>query len=223
MRHARRRRRRRTGVVAALAGTAAAGVLTAAGLASGLFSYDAPERDRALPEDLRASAPDTDPDGGASPVKPSGAGGGRAPAPAPPGNAPPPSPTKSPSPSPSPSEPSGSPSASASAAPPQSTPSADASDDSADSSAAGVEESGSRLAAPQTLRPGDSGPEVTELQLRLHQLGIYNGDIDQYYDSQVEQAVLFYQNIRGIGKEQDEPGVYGPVTCGQLESETKEP
>ncbi|MFF6782730.1 peptidoglycan-binding protein [Streptomyces sp. NPDC012510] len=77
--------------------------------------------------------------------------------------------------------------------------------------------------APKTLRPGDDDPEVTELQLRLRQLGIYTGDIDQSYDSQVEQAVLTYQNSCGIGKEQDEPGVYGPVTRELLESETKEP
>ncbi|MDW8810429.1 peptidoglycan-binding protein, partial [Streptomyces scabiei] len=69
-------RRRRAGLVVVLAGTAAAGVMAAAGFASGLFSYDAPERDRALPDDLRASAPDASPDGEASPAGPSGEGGG---------------------------------------------------------------------------------------------------------------------------------------------------
>ncbi|WP_327729964.1 peptidoglycan-binding protein [Streptomyces sp. NBC_00487] len=217
-----RRRRRRTGLIAALAGTAAAGVMAAAGLASGLFSYDAPERDRALPDDLRASAPDTSPDGEASPVEPPAEGGGGAPAPAPPGGgAASPSPTKSPSPSPSPSQPSGSPSASASASPTQSAPSAGAS---GGSSAAGADDSDdSRLVVPQTLRVGDDDPEVTELQLRLNQLGLYNGDIDQNYDSQVEQAVLFYQSTRGITKDKEEPGVYGLVTRERLESETKEP
>ncbi|MDX3640972.1 hypothetical protein P1P70_16385, partial [Streptomyces sp. MB09-02B] len=58
------RRRRRTGLMVALAGTAAAGVMAAAGFASGLFSYEAPERDRALPDDLRASVPDKSPAGG---------------------------------------------------------------------------------------------------------------------------------------------------------------
>lgn len=222
--HRRPRRRRRTGLVVALAGTAAAGVMAAAGFASGLFSYDTPERDRALPDDLRASAPDTSPDGEASPVEPSGKGGGRAPAPAPPGGgggAGAPSPTKSPSPSPSPSEASGSPSPSVSAGPTQSSPGASAS---TGSSAAGADESDdSRLVVPKTLRLGDDDPEVTELQLRLRQLGIYNGDIDESYDSQVEQAVLVYQSSRGITKDQDEQGVYGLVTRERLESETKRP
>ncbi|MDW8811017.1 peptidoglycan-binding protein [Streptomyces scabiei] len=79
------------------------------------------------------------------------------------------------------------------------------------------------MAAPKTLRPGDDDPEVVELQLRLRQLGLYSGDIDDNYDSQVEQAVLVYQNSRGITKDQDEPGVYGLVTRERLESETKEP
>ncbi|MPY45466.1 peptidoglycan-binding protein, partial [Streptomyces phyllanthi] len=52
------RRRHRTTV--AVAG-AVATVLAAAGFATGLFSYDTPTRDRALPDDLRASAPDTSP------------------------------------------------------------------------------------------------------------------------------------------------------------------
>ncbi|MFE7841595.1 peptidoglycan-binding protein [Streptomyces sp. NPDC057474] len=223
--HSGRRRRRRTGLVVALAGAAAAGVMAAAGLASGLFSYDAPERDRALPDDLRASAPDTSPDGEASPVEPSGEGKGGAPGPAPTGGgAASPRPTKSPSPSPSPSQTSGSPSASASADPTESAPSASASSGSSGSSAAGADEADdSRLVTPKALRLGDDDPEVTELQLRLRQLGIYNGDIDENFDSQVEQAVLFYQSTRGITKDQDEPGVYGLVTRERLESETKEP
>jgi peptidoglycan hydrolase-like protein with peptidoglycan-binding domain len=77
--------------------------------------------------------------------------------------------------------------------------------------------------APKTLRLGDQDPEVTELQLRLGQLGLYNGDIDQYFDTQVEEAVRTYQQTRGITKDEDEPGVYGPATRARLESETKEP
>ncbi|MGW0839004.1 peptidoglycan-binding protein [Streptomyces sp. NPDC002787] len=219
-RHPGRRRRRRAGIIVALAGTAAAGVMAAAGIASGLFSYDAPERDRALPDDVRASAPDTSPDGEASPVEPSGAGGGGAPAPAPSGGAPSQDPPKSPSSSPSPSQSSGSPSASPSATPTQGTPSASASGGPA-VGAEGADDS--RLVVPKTLRLGDDDPEVTELQLRLRQLGIYNGDIDESYDSQVEQAVVLYQNSRGITKDKEEPGVYGPVTRERLESETKEP
>ncbi|MEU1551249.1 peptidoglycan-binding domain-containing protein [Streptomyces scabiei] len=222
-----RRRRRRAGLVVVLAGTAAAGVMAAAGFASGLFSYNAPERDRALPDDLRASAPDASPDGEASPVGPSGegGGGGGAPAPAPPGGgagAATASPSRSPSPSPSPSEASGSPSPSVSAEPTQSdAPGAGASTGASATGSDGSKDS--RKVAPKTLRPGDDDPEVTELQLRLSQLGIYTGDIDDNYDSQVEQAVLVYQSSRGITKDQDEPGVYGLVTRERLESETKEP
>ncbi|MEH0650725.1 peptidoglycan-binding domain-containing protein [Streptomyces scabiei] len=218
-----RRRRRRAGLVVVLAGTAAAGVMAAAGFASGLFSYNAPERDRALPDDLRASAPDASPDGEASPAGPSGegGGGGGAPAPAPPGGGAGAA-TASPSRSPSPSEASGSPSPSVSAEPTQSAaPGADASTGASATGSDGSKDS--RKAAPKTLRPGDDDPEVTELQLRLSQLGIYTGDIDDNYDSQVEQAVLVYQSSRGITKDQDEPGVYGLVTRERLESETKEP
>ncbi|MFF7387623.1 peptidoglycan-binding protein [Streptomyces scabiei] len=220
---ARGRRRRRTGLMVALAGTAAVGVMAAAGFASGLFSYEAPERDRALPDDWRASVPDTSPDGEASPVEPSGeGGGGGGPAPAPSsGGAGASSPSKSPSPSPSPSEPSGSPSPSVSSSPERSGPSAGASPDS--SAADANEGDDSRLTAPKTLRAGDDDPEVTELQLRLRQLGLYTGDIDRNFDDQVEQAVIVYQNTRGITKDKEEPGVYGLVTRQRLESETKEP
>lgn len=211
------RRRRRPGLVVALVGTAAAGVMAAAGIASGLFSYDAPERDGALPEDVRASAPDTSADGDATPVEPSEeAAGGGAPAPAPPGGAPQSKPT---SPSPSPSQTSASPSASPSPSPTEASPSAGPSDK---SSAADADEADSQLGVPKTLRLGDDDPEVTELQLRLRQLGLYNGDIDQSFDRQVEQAVRTYQSTRGITKD-DEPGVYGLATRSRLESETKEP
>lgn len=212
-------RRRRKALVAALAGTAAAGVLAAAGLASALFSYDTPKRTGALPDDVRASAPDTSPDGDATPVEPTGEAGSEVQAPPPPTSAPPPSPTKSPS--PSPSQTSASPSPSTSASPTQGAPSAGAS---GRASASGVDEgAGARALAPKTLRLGDHDPEVTELQLRLGQLGLYNGDIDQYFDTQVEEAVRTYQAKRGITKDQDEPGVYGPATRTQLEWETKEP
>uniref|UniRef100_UPI001F096155 peptidoglycan-binding domain-containing protein n=1 Tax=Streptomyces scabiei TaxID=1930 RepID=UPI001F096155 len=128
----------------------------------------------------------------------------------------------SPTPRQSPSEASGSPSPSVSAEPTQSAaPGADASTGASATGSDGSKDS--RKAAPKTLRPGDDDPEVTELQLRLSQLGIYTGDIDDNYDSQVEQAVLVYQSSRGITKDQDEPGVYGLVTRERLESETKEP
>ncbi|TQE14994.1 peptidoglycan-binding protein [Streptomyces ipomoeae] len=219
-----RRRRRRTGIVVALAGTAAAGMVAVAGAMSGLFSYDTPERDSALPEDVRASAPDASADGGASPVEPApgkpdtGAG---APASTPSGNARRPSPSKSPSPSPSQTSPS--PSAPASASPPQPSPSAEASEG---TSAAGANEAGAaddQKATPKVLRLGDDDPEVLELQLRLNQLGFYYGDFDQNFDAQVEEAVIAFQKKRDIPEEKEKRGVYGFVTRTQLESETKEP
>jgi hypothetical protein len=75
-------------------------------------------------------------------------------------------------------------------------------------------------AAP-VLRFGDSGPEVTELQLRLRQIGFYDGDINGDYDRQVENAVSGHQLTRVILR--DESGVYGKETRTSLESETSEP
>ncbi|MEU6256113.1 peptidoglycan-binding domain-containing protein [Streptomyces sp. NPDC047043] len=84
--------------------------------------------------------------------------------------------------------------------------------------APGPSESGGQ--AP-VLRLGDKGPEVVELQLRLRQIGFYDGDADGEYDREVENAVRGYQLTRVIL--QDESGVYGVATRASLESETKEP
>ncbi|MCW7945862.1 peptidoglycan-binding membrane protein [Streptomyces hygroscopicus] len=73
----------------------------------------------------------------------------------------------------------------------------------------------------QVLRPGDQGPEVTELQLRLNQLNLYTGPANGTYDGVTENAVGNYQLARGIT--QDEPGVYGAATRTRLESETRRP
>ncbi|WP_169797970.1 peptidoglycan-binding domain-containing protein, partial [Streptomyces neyagawaensis] len=64
-------------------------------------------------------------------------------------------------------------------------------------------------------------PEVTELQLRLRQAGLYNGDADGEYDREVESAVRGYQLTRLVLD--DESGVYGLPTRTALESETSEP
>ncbi|KKD02873.1 peptidoglycan-binding protein, partial [Streptomyces sp. WM6386] len=93
-------RPRRTVLLGAAGGLVA--VIAAAGLASGLFSYDTPTRNGALPQEVRASVPDASPTAGPasqSPTTPS----------APPPSAPP-SPSASASPSPSPSRTSASPS-----------------------------------------------------------------------------------------------------------------
>jgi peptidoglycan hydrolase-like protein with peptidoglycan-binding domain len=62
---------------------------------------------------------------------------------------------------------------------------------------------------------------VTELQLRLRQLYLYNDDANGVFTSRVEEALRNYQWSRGI--RDDELGVYGPATRTKLESETKEP
>ncbi|WP_179202856.1 peptidoglycan-binding domain-containing protein [Streptomyces griseiscabiei] len=74
---------------------------------------------------------------------------------------------------------------------------------------------------PKTLRLGDDDPEVTELQLRLAQTGVYTGDADGDYDREVQSAVRGYQLTRVLLA--DESGVYGEATRASLESETSEP
>ncbi|MFI1731767.1 peptidoglycan-binding protein [Streptomyces acidicola] len=200
-----RRSRRMTIAVAAAVAT----VLAAAGFAGGLFSYSTPTRDHALPDDLRASVPDTSTDDEAS-SEPSGAAPSTAPAP----NAPPaPSST---SPSASLSTPDGSTPPSAPPTPTPTAPSPSATASEPPGSGEADEEPG-----PRTLRRGDDGPEVTELQLRLRQVAVYFGDIDENFDEQVESAVRRYQFTRDI--DDDDRGVYGGATRERLESETSEP
>ena len=71
------------------------------------------------------------------------------------------------------------------------------------------------------LRYGDQGPEVVELQLRLKQVGLYDGEADGDFDRTVESAVRTYQVTRFVL--QDGSGVYGTATRASLESETTEP
>ncbi|MFD7321052.1 peptidoglycan-binding protein [Streptomyces sp. NPDC059875] len=69
-----------------------------------------------------------------------------------------------------------------------------------------------------TLRYGDSGAEVEELQRRLTQVYAYDGRIDGEYSRQVRRAVEWYQEWQYI--QEDEEGVYGPETRRALEAET---
>ncbi|MFJ9180427.1 peptidoglycan-binding protein [Streptomyces sp. NPDC102360] len=69
-----------------------------------------------------------------------------------------------------------------------------------------------------TLRRGDSGHEVAELQWRLKQLNLYVGEITGDFDSPTETAVGTYQYSRGITT--DKHGEYGPSTRTALERET---
>ncbi|WP_329036909.1 peptidoglycan-binding protein [Streptomyces sp. NBC_00178] len=118
----------------------------------------------------------------------------------------------SPSASPTPSQ---SPSASRSAAAPTTAPPPSASATSAPPT----------LAAPPpaqapdgTLRPGDTGAEVGELQRRLQEIWVYRGPDDGRYSDRVEQAVAEFQ--RWMSVRNDPSGVYGPETRQALESRT---
>lgn len=80
----------------------------------------------------------------------------------------------------------------------------------------------SRPRGPRTLRPGDSGAEVEELQNRLKQLYVfYITPADGEYDSDVSTWVSQFQRDEGIKGDQD--GVYGPHTRRALEAATEEP
>ncbi|AMW15296.1 hypothetical protein A4E84_12210 [Streptomyces qaidamensis] len=188
-------------------------VVAAAGYASGLFSYESPSRDTALPDDIRASVPDAPPSSAAS-TPPKGGASVAPPAPAAPRPAP--SRTASPSASPSPSAPSAPASPSQSPSPSASQPSASATGPGQAPSDASRQNKG-----PAVLRLGDNGPEVTELQLRLRQLYLYDDDTDGSFDDRLEDAVRTYQWSRGI--QADDLGVYDRETRARLESETREP
>ncbi|WP_457458434.1 peptidoglycan-binding domain-containing protein [Streptomyces sp. TE5632] len=212
-----RGRRRRRSVLLASAGAVVA-VAGAAGWASGLFAYEAPSRDGALPDDVRVSVPDipsASPSASASPSEST-------------------NPTASPSllvsASASPSEsasPSASPSVSASESSASATPSDTAEPSSAAPTTAPADalEEGTDEEEPEVtgavLRRGDHGPEVVELQQRLRQLHLYNSEIHGRFNRRVEDALRNYQWSRGIRG--DELGVYGPETRSRLESETREP
>ncbi|MDC0768241.1 peptidoglycan-binding domain-containing protein [Streptomyces sp. HD] len=198
------RRRRRTVLLGMGGGLVA--VVAAAGLASGVFTYEAPSRHKALPKDVRPSIPA--PSASEASEQPSPTEGAAQPAPP----AAPPSPTKSASPSPSRS--SASPTHSPSTAPP--TPPA-----TPDATASQEESAAAQKPAPPTLSRGDRGPEVTELELRLTQLGLYTGEAKGNYNEGVEDAVARYQWARGVQRE--EYGEYDLETRERLESETAEP
>ncbi|MFD3892042.1 peptidoglycan-binding protein [Streptomyces cellulosae] len=210
--HRDRGNRRRRGALIAASGAVVA-VLGAAGWASGLFSYETPSRDTAAPDDVRASVPDASsraPSAEPSSEAPSASAGASASE----------SPTASGSESPSPSASASAPSASATASTavePSATPSPDGAAPSAP--AVAPEPSEPADTAP-VLRRGDQGPEVVELQQRLRQVWLYQGDADGRYSHRVEEAVRRYQWQRGIN---EELGVYGPRTRARLESETRTP
>jgi hypothetical protein len=195
-----RQRRRRRAVLATGAGAAA--LLVTGLIVGGVFSYETPSRDGSASDEVRADLPEAAPQNDATSVSPSR-------------TAPTPRPSETPSASPTatPSESAVTPTGSAD---PTSPPSNGGTTATAAPAPTGSEEESSPV-----LRFGDSGPEVTELQLRMRQVGLYNGDIDGKYDRTVENAVRGYQLTRVLLD--DESGVYGPTTRAALESETSEP
>ncbi|MGW7169372.1 peptidoglycan-binding domain-containing protein [Streptomyces sp. NPDC054884] len=205
-----RPRRRRVLLVATTGAVVA--VVTAAGFAAGLFSYEKPTRGSAAPKDVRAAVPA--PSVSASSASPSASRSASPSAPKAP-----PSPSESESPSPSATPESASPSASPSAEASPATPMAEASLAPGPDKRADAVQGGS--ADVVSLRRGDQGSEVTELQLRLTAAFFYDGEADGTFSDEVEEAVRNYQSSRGTTE--DGLGVYGPVTRARLESETKEP
>ncbi|MEU4495498.1 peptidoglycan-binding domain-containing protein [Streptomyces sp. NPDC023998] len=194
------RRRPYRGLLVVAAAVAVAGT---AAFASGLFSGD-DERDKALP-DRETSAPSLNvlPDAPSS--SPTGSASQSASA----------SETASASPSVTPSA-----DASLRMAPGPSAPS-DPSTPPATASASGSVSAAPLGARSGTLRPGDSGPEVVELQQRLAEVSLYSGPMDGQYSQSVEDAVRSYQYDRHV--KGDQKGVYGPKTRRELEAETQDP
>ncbi|RPK43066.1 peptidoglycan-binding protein [Streptomyces sp. ADI93-02] len=193
------RRRRPFAVVAV--GAAVAAVVGTAAFASGLFD-DEDRREAALPE-VTSSVPDT----GGEPAASVSESPSASPLATPSRSA-----SASPSASPSPSKsPSASRSATASAS---SSPSASATKAPATTAAAPPAEEASGT----TLRRGDRGAEVSELQRRLQEIWVYRGPDDGDYSERVEQAVAEYQ--RWVSVQGDPSGVYGPETRHALEAQT---
>ncbi|MFE7271391.1 peptidoglycan-binding protein [Streptomyces sp. NPDC057623] len=183
------------------AGAALAVLLTGAYL-GGLFLYDSPSRDDSVSDDVRAPVPDGSTESGTSPE---GRSAG----------------TASVSPSPSPTSSPTAPATDSSARPADSPAAPTAAPSSAGATTGAAPEPTDAQGQPPVLRLGDQGPEVTELQLRLRQIGHYAKDADGDYDREVESAVRAYQLTRVVLG--DESGVYGTATRESLESETSQP
>ncbi|MFF3174957.1 peptidoglycan-binding protein [Streptomyces sp. NPDC057900] len=217
------RPRRRSPFAALAAGAAVAAVVGTAAFVGGLFNGDGngdadldavlPSTVTSLPEESAAPSPST-----------------TASASAPPSRSASPSASASAGASASASASgSGSPSASASASASASTgPSAPvtASSPASTGGAAGTADTGSTAPADPpalsaeggTLRRGDHGPEVAELQRRLQEIGLFMSTPDADYTDRVEDAVHRYQRYMYI--QGDDDGVYGPNTRRALEAIT---
>lgn len=198
---------RRTVVLAA--GGAVVAILTATALATGLFSYGKPERNDALPDEVRPSVP-------AGSATPTATG---------------PTNTSSAATGTGSASPSDTASATATASGRHTATSSPRPTGTRTAKEAQVTSEATRSEAPApgdepdqdppVLRPGDDGPEVEELQRRLRQRLFYLGTADGTYDDDVEAAVSTYQTARNITG--DPKGVYGKATRAALEAETDEP
>ncbi|MGW4228909.1 peptidoglycan-binding domain-containing protein [Streptomyces sp. NPDC004980] len=196
-------RRRRPFAVLAV-GAAVVAVVGTAAFAGGLFDKD-DTREEALPE-ITTSVPDSSDEPAASvSASPSASASASS---APSGSA-----SASPSASPSASA-SESPSASPSATTASGTPSPSASATEAPGESAAPP---AQIAGP-TLRRGDQGPEVAELQRRLQEKWIYHDRDNGNFSDRVERAVREFQSW--VSVQTDPPGVYGPETRRALEAQT---
>ena len=65
-----------------------------------------------------------------------------------------------------------------------------------------------------TLKPGDSGAYVKQVQQRLTALGYWNGSADGAYGGLTSQAVMALQKAAGLGRD----GVFGPATRRALQN-----
>ncbi|WP_097866494.1 peptidoglycan-binding domain-containing protein [Streptomyces sp. rh34] len=204
------RRRRPFGALAV--GAAVAAVVGTAAFAGGLFGGD-DSKDEALPE-ATTSVPDTEDEPAAS-VAPSPSASAT------------PTRTQSPSATPSASRsPSASPTKSRKPAPTATTTTSASPKASASSTPEGSAPPAAPPAGPSpgltgsSLRPGDRGPEVAELQSRLRTVEewLYPGPVDGSYSDQVAHSVAIYQSYKAI--QGDPTGVYGPNTRRVLEKET---
>ena len=74
-------------------------------------------------------------------------------------------------------------------------------------------------AGPPLLAPGDSGPEVREVQARLRQIAWFYGDVTDHYGDQTRAAVEGFQAKRGF----EVTGVVDQRTLTRLEEMTVEP
>ncbi|MFF9566270.1 peptidoglycan-binding protein [Streptomyces sp. NPDC014685] len=194
--------RRRSPFVAAAMGAVAIAVVGTATFASGLLGGGSGDTDheQALPSTVASLPEATLPPEESAP----------APAPAPPSSSPAPATPSAPAPSSAPPSPSASATTSGPSTAPSVTPSKSANPTATDAPPPSL--------TGATLRRGDQGPAVTELQHRLAELRLYADAADGTYTDRVEYAVNIYQRHKPV--KGDPPGVYGPHTRRALEADT---